>query len=125
MNSYITADEQSKIRCEIEQIQRSTEEIFLRLNPLDRSDERIIRTEQLLSAVERLLCAMTSGPGRLGPAAMVRPILVPPAVREPEAAAVSNRERRLFLARPRSLKVGLEPGKMACCPQSSELAEVT
>lgn len=78
MISYIPADEQRAIRSEMEQAKRILQQVFLRLNPLDRADERVVRTEQVLSALERVLWTMTSGPGRLGPPVKVRAVLTPP-----------------------------------------------
>lgn len=78
MVSYITADEQRNIRSEIEEAQRILQRVFLHLKPLERTDDRVTRTEQAVSAIERLLWTMTSGPGRLGPAAKVRAILTLP-----------------------------------------------
>ena len=79
MISYITADEQRQIRSELESVQRVMQTVFSRLKPLNRSDERVTRTESALAAIERLLWAMTSGPGRLGPSVPVQAILKPPA----------------------------------------------
>jgi len=79
MISYITADEQRQIRSELESVQRMMQTVFSRLKPLDRSDERVTRTEMALAAIERVLWAMTSGPGRLGPSVPVQAILKLPA----------------------------------------------
>jgi hypothetical protein len=79
MISYITADEQKQIRLELEEVQGILQTVFARLRPLDRSDERVVRTEAALASIERVLWTMTSGPGRMGPAVPVRAIL-PPAV---------------------------------------------
>ena len=75
MISYITADEQRTIRSEIEHARHLLEKVFLRLSLLERTDDRVTRTEQALSALERTLWTMTSGPGRLGPPAKVHAIL--------------------------------------------------
>ncbi len=79
MISYITADDQRKIRSELEKAKHILHTIFSKLNPLDRSDERVRRTEAALAAIERALWAMTSGPGRLGPAVRIHAILKVPA----------------------------------------------
>ena len=55
MISYITADEQRQIRSELESVQRMMQTVFSRLKPLDRSDERVTRTEMALAAIERVL----------------------------------------------------------------------
>jgi hypothetical protein len=75
MISYITADEQRKIRAELEQAQNILCIVFSRLKPLARSDERVTRTEAALASLQRALWAMTSGPGRLGPAVRIQAIL--------------------------------------------------
>ena len=72
MTSYITMDEQRTIRSEVEHAMRITQQILWRLDPLERSDERISRTEQALAALERLLWTTTSGQGRGGPAVKAR-----------------------------------------------------
>lgn len=79
MTSYVTADEQRKIRSELEQVQHIMQTILERLNPPDRTDERVTRIEATLAAIERALWTMTAGPGRLGPAVRIRPILRIPA----------------------------------------------
>jgi|ERR1700761_994103 len=78
MISYITADDQRKIRSELEQARNILHKIFSRLKPLERSDERVTRTEAALASIERALWAMTSGPGRLGPAVRIDAILKVP-----------------------------------------------
>jgi len=75
MISYITADEQKQIRLELEEVRGILQTVFARLRPLDRSDERVIRTEAAIAGIERVLWTMTSGPGRLGPSVPVRAIL--------------------------------------------------
>jgi hypothetical protein len=90
MISYIRADDQRKIRSELEEVQRIMQTVFSRLNPLERSDERVTRTEAALAAVERVLWTMTSGPGRLGPKFPVHAILkVPAAIRSVAKGAQS------------------------------------
>ncbi len=78
MISHIAGDNQRKIRSELEQAQRILHTICSRLKPLDRSDERVQRTEAALAAVERALWAMASGPDSIGPAAKIRAIVTVP-----------------------------------------------
>lgn len=78
MISYIPADEQRTIMCEIEEARNLVQQVFLRLKPLARTDQRVTRAEEALSALERLLWAATSGPGRLGPPARKRAVLTVP-----------------------------------------------
>jgi hypothetical protein len=79
MTSYILADDQRKIRSDLEEAQRIMHTVYSRLKPLCRSDERVTRTEDALAAIERVLWAMTLGPGRLGPATRIHAILKVPA----------------------------------------------
>jgi hypothetical protein len=75
MTSYITADDQRKIRSELAEIDAILQTILTRLTPLEKHDERVIRTQEVIAALQRLLWAMTSGPGRLGPAVKIEAIL--------------------------------------------------
>lgn len=78
MISYVTADEQRAIRSDLEQVERILMEVFERLKPLSRDDERVTRTECALASLKRLFWVMTSGPGRLGPAMKQEAILALP-----------------------------------------------
>ena len=77
MTSHIAADEQRMIRMGIEEIRRITQQIFARLETLDRTDQRVVRTEQALCAIDRLSWSISWGPDSFGPPANVRAILEP------------------------------------------------
>lgn len=65
MNAHLSADEQRKIRTELDEIGRILEKILSRLAPLDRSDDRVSRTECVLASLKRLSWSMSNGKGRL------------------------------------------------------------
>ena len=74
----ILADDQRTIRSDLEQIQRVMHGILAQMKHLDRTDERVRRSEAALASIERVLWAMTAGPGRLGPAVKIHSILTLP-----------------------------------------------
>src|SRR5689334_10102180 len=96
MLSYVTADDQRRIRSELAQVESLLQTVFARLKNLDRRDERVTRTESTIAALQRLLWTMTSGPGRLGDPIKVQPILTIP---NPESAAILPFEQRTPVAR--------------------------
>lgn len=65
MNAHLSADEQRKIRAELDEIGRILENILARLAPLDRNDDRVSRTECVLASLKRLYWSMSNGRGRL------------------------------------------------------------
>lgn len=65
MNAHLSADEQRKIRTELDEIGRILEKILSRLAPLERSDDRVSRTECVLASLKRLSWSMSNGKGRL------------------------------------------------------------
>jgi hypothetical protein len=75
MAKRITADDQRKIKSELEDVRRIMRTIFLRLKSLDRGDIRVTRTEAALAAIERVLWTVTSEPGGVGRSAPIHAIL--------------------------------------------------
>ena len=103
-------DEQKTIRSEIEQAREIIQQVFLRLSRLDRTDERVMRTGQALSALERVSWTMTSDPGRLGPAAKPFAILIPPTTGlGSQPPADSRNDGHAFVA----LRQPVKPGMLA------------
>jgi hypothetical protein len=106
MISYIPADEQRTIMCEIEEARNLVQQVFLRLKPLARTDQRVTRAEEALSALERLLWTTTSGPGRLGPPTTIRAILTTPG-----SSSESGRNGKPFLVASPPPQTGIKTPK--------------
>lgn len=78
MTPYLSADEQRKIRTELDEIGRILERVLSRLAPLDRDDDRVVRTECVLASLKRLYWSMSCGRGRLGLPVKIESVLNPP-----------------------------------------------
>ena len=65
MNAHLSADEQRKIRAELDEVGRILERVLSRLAPLNRNDDRVSRTECVLASLQRLYWSMSNGRGRL------------------------------------------------------------
>jgi hypothetical protein len=77
MNAHLSADEQRKIRAELDEIGRILEKIRTRLAPLDPSDDRVSRTECVLASLKRLYWSMSNGSGRLALPVKIESVLRP------------------------------------------------
>lgn len=65
MNCHLSADEQRKIRVELEEATRILERVLTRLSPLDPEDDRVWRAQCAMAALKRLSWSMGTGMGRL------------------------------------------------------------
>ena len=65
MTAHFTADEQRKVRAELDEIGHLFDRVFSRLAPLDRTDERVLRAECVLAALRRLSWSLSTARGSL------------------------------------------------------------
>ena len=78
MAKYITSDDPTKIRSELEEVQRAMQRIFSRLKSLGKNEISVTRAEAALAAIERVLWTVTSEGGGLSPSVPIRAILSVP-----------------------------------------------